>query len=180
MIDIEDAAAPDAVSHAASLSEVNHQPFLLTINRHLGGEVVNALPGVHVTPCFLDSENGLWVIYARFEPGTILPKHYHTGTVHFYTTAGSWAYTEYPDDVQTEGSYLYEPGGSIHTFQSNEGAEGFMVVQGANINFDEGGQFMNIMDAAWIEKMVIEVARQTGQNLPRYIKPKSAADFSDS
>ena len=174
------APATEAVSHASSLGDVNHQPYLLTINRHSTGEVKNALPGVHVSPCFLDPENGMWVIYARFDPGTLLPKHYHTGTVHFYTTAGSWAYVEYPDDVQTEGSYLYEPGGSIHTFESKEGAEGFMVVQGANINFDQDGNFMNIMDAAWIERMVVEAAKQTRQKLPRYIKPKNATDFTDS
>jgi len=158
---------------------INRQDYLLTINRHKGGEVKNALPGVHVTPCFLDPENGLWVIYARFDPGTVLPKHFHTGTVHFYTTAGSWAYVEYPDDVQTEGSYLYEPGGSIHTFKSDEGTEGFMVVAGANVNFDADGNFLNIMDAGWIEQAVHSAAKATGQKVPRYIRPKQAADFSD-
>lgn len=179
MLDARHNTSSEARSHVALLSEVNHQPYLLTINRHSEGEVRNALPGVHVSPCFLDAENGVWVIYARFEPGTLLPKHYHTGSVHFYTTAGSWAYVEYPHDLQTEGSYLYEPGGSIHTFESKGGAEGFMVVQGANINFDADGEFMNVMDTAWIETMVIKAVRQNGQKLPRYIKPKAEADFSD-
>ncbi|MHA7858762.1 MAG: 2,4'-dihydroxyacetophenone dioxygenase family protein [Henriciella sp.] len=173
-------AATNPSSHVADLSQVNHQPYLLTLNRHEGAEIKDALPGVHVTPCFIDVENGLWVLYSRFEPGTILPTHYHTGTVHFYTTKGAWAYVEHPEDVQTEGSYLYEPGGSIHTFESKDGAEGFMVVNGANINFDADGQFMNIMDAAWIEQVLIEVAKQTGQKLPRYIKPQATADFSES
>lgn len=154
------------------------QDHLLTINRHKGGEVKNALPGVHVTPCFLDTENGVWVIYARFDAGTILPRHFHTGSVHFYTTSGSWAYVEHPDDVQTAGSYLYEPGGSTHTFQSKEGAEGFMVVYGANINFNEDGSFMNIMDAGWIEQLLIQVSQATGQTLPRYIRPGSGAGYN--
>jgi quercetin dioxygenase-like cupin family protein len=179
MPDTQDTYATDVPSHASALSDVNHQSYLLTINRHKGTEIRNALPGVHITPCFIDTENGLWVLFSRFEAGTLLPKHYHTGTVHFYTTAGSWAYVEYPDDVQTEGSYLYEPGGSIHTFESKEGAEGFMVVNGANVNFDVDGQFMNIMDAAWIENVLIRVAKETGQKLPRYIRPQAMADFSD-
>ena len=79
-------AATNPSSHVADLSQVNHQPYLLTLNRHEGAEIKDALPGVHVTPCFIDVENGLWVLYSRFEPGTILPTHYHTGTVHFYTT----------------------------------------------------------------------------------------------
>lgn len=151
------------------------QKALLTLNRHRSGEVLNALPGVHVTPCFLDTENGVWVIYARFDAGTLLPTHFHTGTVHFYTTAGSWAYIEHPEDVQTAGSYLYEPGGSTHTFASKEGAEGFMVINGANINFNPDGSFMNIMDAGWIESVLVQVAKATGQALPPYIRPGRAS-----
>lgn len=157
---------------------VNHQPFLLTINRHRDGEIRNSFPGVHVTPCFLDTENGVWVLYARFEAGVVLPKHFHTGTVHFYTTAGSWNYLEYPDDIQIEGSYLYEPGGSVHTFSTKEGTEGFMVVYGANVNFDENDNYMNIMDAGWIEQVLHEVAKATGQTMPRYIRPGHGAQFS--
>jgi quercetin dioxygenase-like cupin family protein len=157
---------------------INHQEFLLTINRHREGEVKNALPGVHVTPCFLDPEAGVWVLYARFEPGTMVPKHFHTGAVHFYTTAGAWNYIEYPNDVQTAGSYLYEPGGSVHTFSTKDGTEGFMVVHGANVNFDQNDNYMNIMDAGWIEQMLHEVAKATGQAVPRYIRPGGGARFS--
>jgi 2,4'-dihydroxyacetophenone dioxygenase len=159
---------------------IHHQDYLLTVNRNKEGEVKNALPGVHVTPCFLDIDNGVWVLYARFDAGTLLPRHYHTGVVHFLTTKGSWNYVEYPDDVQTEGSYLYEPGGSIHTFESKEGTEGFMVVHGANVNLNDDDSLMFIMDAGWIEQTLRAVAQQTGQKLPRYIKPKASADFNDA
>lgn len=158
--------------------KINHQDRLLTNNRFRDGEVKNTLPGVHVTPCYLDPELGLWVLFARFDPGTVLPKHFHTGTVHFYTTAGSWNYVEYPDDVQTEGSYLYEPGGSIHTFSTEEGAEGFMVVAGANVNFAEDGSFLNIMDAGWIEQTMLAAAKETGQPVPRYIRNGAPAAFA--
>lgn len=157
---------------------IHDQSSLLTVNRHKEGCVINAIPGVDVTPCFLDSENGVWVLYANFHPNTILPRHFHTGSVHFFTTKGSWYYIEYPDDVQTEGSYLYEPAGSIHTFKSEEGAEGFMVVYGANVNLNEDDSMMSIMDAGWIEQTLLAVAKETGQKMPRYIKP-SAAAFSD-
>lgn len=157
---------------------VKEQDRLLTINTNRTGEVTNALPGVHITPCFLDPENGTWVLYARFDPNTLLPRHFHTGTVHFLTTAGSWAYVEYPDDVQTAGSYLYEPAGSIHTFQTTEGTEGFMVVQGANVNFADDDTFVNIMDAGWIEQTLHKVAADNGQPVPLYIRPGAEAGFS--
>ncbi len=164
------------------LPEVIHeQDFLLTLNTNEQPVVKDALPGVDVWPLFLDSERGIWVIRARFAPGTTLPKHFHTGTVHFYTLSGMWHYLEYPEQKQTAGSYLYEPGGSIHTFhcpEDSEGADGFMVVEGANINFDAEGNFVNIMDAGWIEEAVVAAARAKGLGTPRYIKPGQGAQYT--
>ncbi|MBD1572574.1 2,4'-dihydroxyacetophenone dioxygenase [Vibrio sp. S17_S38] len=161
---------------------IQHQDFLLTLNTNEENIMKDALPGVDVFPLFLDAENGTWVIRARFKPGVTLPKHFHTGVVHFYTLSGTWHYLEYPEQPQTAGSYLYEPGGSIHTFhcpEDSEGTDGFMVVQGANINFDANGNLMNIMDAGWIEQVVIAAAKAQGI-VPRYIKPGGIAAMSDA
>lgn len=160
------------------LQSIKQQNALLTINTKREGEILNALPGVHVSPCYLDPDNGVWVIYARFDAGTLLPRHFHTGVVHFFTTAGAWNYVEHPADVQTAGSYLFEPAGSIHTFSSEEGTEGLMVVEGANVNLNEDDSLMFIMDAGWIERTIHTVAQQTNQKLPRYIKPGSEVSFS--
>ena len=92
-----------------------HRDRLLTLNVETAPRLPTEVPGVTITPLFLDRENGVWVLYGCFAPGTVLPTHFHTGTVHFYTTKGRWNYVEYPGDPQTAGSYLYEPGGSIHT-----------------------------------------------------------------
>lgn len=150
---------------------INEQDRLLTVNHKRDGEVKNALPGVHVTPLFLDREKGVWVLYARFEPNTRLPRHYHSGVVHFFTTKGSWNYIEHPEDIQSEGSYLYEPAGSIHTFYSEEGTEGFMLVEGANVNLNDDNSLMFIMDAAWIEDRLHAAARESGETVPRYVRP---------
>jgi len=155
---------------------INHQDVLLTLNTREEALIKDVLPGVDMQPLFLDPENGTWVVRALFKPGTTLPRHFHTGTVHFYTLAGCWYYLEYPDQPQTAGSYLYEPGGSIHTFhcpEDCEGADGFMVIKGANINFDAEGNFVNIMDTGWIEEMVVAAARSQGIDKPRYFKPKA-------
>jgi len=163
---------------------INHQDNLLTVNINEEEAIPNPLDGTIINPLFLDAENGVWVLYVSFKPGTLLPKHFHTGTVHFFTTKGAWHYVEYPDDKQTAGSYLYEPGGSIHTFtvpeSATENAEGFMVVHGANVNFDDDGNYMNTMDAGWIEQLLHELTKASGQKkMPRYIKPKSVAGYSD-
>ncbi|NVK39928.1 MAG: 2,4'-dihydroxyacetophenone dioxygenase family protein [Oceanospirillaceae bacterium] len=160
---------------------INHQHALLTLNINEETLIKDALPGVDIYPLFLDNERGVWVVYAKFKAGVTLPNHYHTGSVHFYTTAGSWHYLEYPDQPQTAGSYLYEPGGSIHTFHAPEdggGTEGFMVVEGANINFDADGNYVNIMDATSIEQLVIAAAKRMGIDNPRYYKPRGGVGLA--
>ena len=79
----------------------------------------------------------------------------------------------------TVGSYLFEPAGSIHTLATPEGAEGFMVINGANVNLNDDDSLMFIMDAGWIERTLYVVAEHTGQKMPRYIKPGSDVVFSD-
>lgn len=156
-----------------------HQDRLLTVNIHQ--EPV--MPGdVSLTPLFLDPENGVWVMYGRFAPGTVLPTHYHTGTVHFFTTKGQWNYTEYPDDPQVAGSYLFEPGGSIHSFSvpadASEPAEGFFVVNGANVNFVDGA-YQDITDAVSLEGMLQAMVKSgVMASMPRYIRPGAGAGFS--
>ena len=123
-------------------------------------------PGISAYPLLLDPQNGIWVLRVIFGPGITLPLHFHTGTVHIYTMSGKWYYTEYPDQPQTAGCYLYEPGGSVHQFNTpadnTEGTDTFMIVTGANINFDQDGTFLGIMDAGMIKSWVDEAAKAQG------------------
>lgn len=159
-------------------TSITAQEELLTLNIHETAFIPGAAPGYEIVPLFLDRENGVWVLYGRFQPGTRLPTHFHTGTVHFFTTKGRWNYLEYPGNPQSPGSYLYEPAGSIHTFcvpeDATEAAEGFMVVQGANVNFD-GDRFLGIRDAGAIEDGVLRHARENAMPPPRYFSPGAAA-----
>lgn len=146
---------------------------LLTLNWNELPMFKDALPGVDAQPLFLDPHENVWVLRALFHPGVILPKHYHTGTVHFFTLKGQWNYVEYPDQPQTAGSYLYEPGGSIHTFMTpadnTEPTEGLMVVHGANINFDENGNYVGIMDTTWFMQLFDTLVKERGMEPAKYI-----------
>ena len=73
---------------------INHQDYLLTVNVNEETPVHNPLDGSQVIPLFLDPDNGTWVLYTKFPPGTKLPRHFHTGTVHVFTTKGRWHYVE--------------------------------------------------------------------------------------
>jgi 2,4'-dihydroxyacetophenone dioxygenase len=108
-------------------------------------------PGVVFQLLQADVEAGLWVVRVRFQPGSTLQRHKHTGEVFAFTIRGAWKYLEYPE-VNTAGSYLFEPAGSVHTLhvlESNEGiTDAWFAIRGANLNLDEKGNVESVLDAA--------------------------------
>lgn len=148
---------------------------LLTLNTNDLPVFEEALPGVDVQPLFLDPQNGVWVLRALFKPGVVLPTHYHTGDVHFFTIRGRWHYAEHPDQPQTAGSYLYEPGSSVHTLvtpeDNTEITEGLMVVRGTNVNFDQDGNYVGTMDANSLMQLFDSLVKERGMDPARYIAP---------
>lgn len=160
------------------------QTELLTLNRSDLPVLRDALgSGVHYQPLRLDLSGNVWVVLATLEPGITLPVHYHTGPAEVFTLSGRWHYVEYPDQMQTAGSYLYEPGGSVHTFvtpESNtEDTVLFLRVEGANVNFNEDGSFHSILDAIFIEGATKDLAESQGVAPVRYIRSDEHAYTTD-
>lgn len=155
----------------------NHRE-LLTLNSNelpIYKDAIPGIPGVDVQPLMLDTHNGVWVVRAIIHPGVRLPTHYHTGSVHLWTLSGRWNYVEFPDQPQTAGSYLYEPGSSIHTLMTpadnTAPTEMVMCVQGSNINFDADGNYVGLLDANSIVQMIDYLIRERGLDPARYIRP---------
>ena len=115
-----------------------------------------------------DVEAGLWVIRSRFPAGYRVQTHKHTGEVYAFTIAGSWRYVEYPQ-VNTAGSYLFEPAGSVHTLIVPEEVEGvtdvWFAIRGANLNLDADGNVEMVIDAGLIRDFYLGWCEQAG--LPR-------------
>ncbi|KKC99313.1 2,4'-dihydroxyacetophenone dioxygenase family protein [Photobacterium halotolerans] len=160
---------------------VNKHHELMTLNNNelpIYRDALPDIPGVHVQPQFLDPDNGVWVLRVLFEPGVVLPMHYHTGSVHLWTLSGCWHYAEYPDQPQTAGCYLYEPGSSIHQFltpaDNTEVTDTLMVVTGSNINFDKDGNYLGMLDANSIIAVIEHLIRERGLEPATYIRPEPA------
>lgn len=116
----------------------------------------------------VDVEAGLWVIRARFTPGYLVQTHKHTGEVFAFTISGSWKYVEYPE-VNTAGSYLFEPAGSVHTLtvpETNEGVtDVWFAIRGANLNLDDDGNVTTVIDSGGIRDFYLAMCE--GMGLPR-------------
>ncbi len=114
----------------------------------------------------------MWVIRNRFQPGTAVQTHRHTGAVHAFTVSGSWKYAEYPE-VNTAGSYLYEPAGSTHTLlvpeENTEITDVRFIIFGANLNLDAEGKVDLVVDAQLVLDFYRAVCAQQGVTDPPVI-----------
>ena len=121
----------------------------------------------------VDVEAGLWVVRTRFAPGTRVQRHRHTGEVFAVTFSGSWVYLEYPDSVNTAGSYLFEPAGSIHTLDvpssNTEDTDVWFAIRGANLNLDVAGNFESVLDAGTIAEVYLAMCSGMGIGRPDVI-----------
>jgi quercetin dioxygenase-like cupin family protein len=116
----------------------------------------------------VDLDLGLWVVRAKYQPGYSVPTHKHTGQVFAFTLAGRWKYAEYPE-VNTAGSYLYEPAGSVHTLtvpeDNTEITDVWFAIYGSNLNLDADGNIESVWDAQFILDSYLALAQMQG--LPR-------------
>ena len=128
--------------------------------------------GTHLQLLQVDVEAGLWVIRTKFEAGVTVPKHKHTGEVFAFTISGSWKYLEYPD-VNTAGSYLYEPAGSVHTLTvpaDNDGmTDVWFAIYGANLNLDADGNVEMVIDASTVLEFYLAMCEAEGHPRPNII-----------
>ena len=120
----------------------------------------------------VDVEAGLWVIRVRFQPGATIQRHKHTGEVFAFTINGSWKYLEYPQ-VNTAGSYLFEPAGSTHTLHvpetNEEVTDVWFAIRGANLNLDEEGKVESVLDAAAAREIYLALCEAGGHGRPDVI-----------
>ena len=128
--------------------------------------------GVQLQLLQVDLDQGLWVVRTRFAPGITIPTHKHTGPVFAVTLAGSWKYLEYPD-VNTAGSYLFEPAGSVHTLtvpaNETEVTDVWFAIYGANLNLDANGSVEAVIDAELIYNFYRTMCREKGLAEPAVI-----------
>ena len=133
---------------------------------------VSFAEGVDLQLLQVDLDRGLWVVRTRFRPGITIPTHKHTGPVFAVTLAGSWKYLEYPD-VNTAGSYLYEPAGSVHTLTvpetETEVTDVWFAIYGANLNLDADGNVESVLDAGFIRDAYFALCEAEGFDRPNVI-----------
>lgn len=96
-------------------------------------------------PLLLNTVTGSWCNLLRVRKSGVLSRHIHPSWVTGYVIKGAWRYLEH-DWVASEGSFVYEPPGEIHTLvvddKVGEATEmiTFFNIHGAMIYLDDAGQ----------------------------------------
>lgn len=101
-------------------------------------------PNVWFRPLLLNTVTGSWCNLLRVRKSGVLSRHIHPSWVTGYVIKGAWRYLEH-EWVATEGSFVYEPPGEIHTLVVDETVDAqemitFFNINGAMIYLDEHGQ----------------------------------------
>ena len=107
-------------------------------------EWVEQAPNVWFRPLFLNTVTGGWCNMLRVRRSGVLSRHIHPGAVFGYVVKGTWRYLEH-DWIASEGKFVYEPPGEIHTLvvEANGPSDEmitFFNVSGAMVYVDEQGR----------------------------------------
>ena len=100
----------------------------------------------------------------RWPAGIVVPWHRHFGDVHVYTFAGRWHYKE-NEWSATAGAYVAEARGATHTLVVDEDMEA-MFMNGGQVDLDDDGQVLRIVDAAHTLATYLAGLAAQGQSLP--------------
>ena len=99
-------------------------------------------PDVWFRPLLLNTVSGGWCNLLRVRKSGVLSKHRHPMMVVGYVIKGKWFYREH-DWVATEGSFVYEPPGEIHTLEVPADCTEmitFFNIQGAMIYLNDANE----------------------------------------
>lgn len=79
----------------------------------------------------------------KLEPGTLIPRHRHTGDVHAYNLSGQRLLVE-TNEIVGPGGYVYEPAGNVDSWMAvgDEPCVVFVVAQGAVEYLDDEGRVL--------------------------------------
>lgn len=107
-------------------------------------------PNVWFRPLLLNTVTGSWCNLLRVRKSGVLSRHIHPSWVTGYVIKGAWRYLEH-DWVASQGAFVYEPPGEIHTLVVDEAAGEqemitFFNIHGAMVYLDEQGQHVGYED----------------------------------
>jgi 2,4'-dihydroxyacetophenone dioxygenase len=120
-------------------------------------------PGESFKPlCFLPDDQGR-VILLRLDPGTLVPRHRHSGEVHCLNLRGTRKLLDSGEEIGP-GGYVYEPAGNVDSWMATGDEQLLMhiVVYGTLEVFDDDGRVIRCDSAATMREMYQQYCQEQG------------------
>ena len=129
---------------------------------------------VGTRPLFISTTQNRWCDVLMARGAGLVNRHYHPHQVFAYTISGKWGYLEH-DWVASEGMYVFEPPGEIHTLVVDQEDEMITLfhVCGTLIYFDDDNKPCGFDDVHSKIEMCQRHFRQCGlgeQALEQFIR----------
>jgi 2,4'-dihydroxyacetophenone dioxygenase len=98
-------------------------------------------PGFSMKLLYADSETDVRIQLLRLEPGTVIERHRHGGSVHAYNLSGQRMLLD-TRELVGPGGYVHEPPGNVDSWMAvgDEPVIVFVTVQGAISYIDDRGE----------------------------------------
>ena len=126
--------------------------------------------GIEMKLLRVSDDTGHWISMNRFQPGTQLPPHRHSGGVFAFTISGTWGYLE-SDFLSTAGSVVREPANTAHTLyvpaDAQEAAVVIFFIDGSLVHYLPDGSIWGISDGHTQIADYIALAQAQGHPVTR-------------
>ena len=101
---------------------------------------------------FFPDDAGLQLLL-RVEPGTVIPRHRHTGEIHGFNLSGRRLLID-TAEVIGPGTYVHEPSGNVDTWKAigDEPCIIHIEVNGRIEHLDDTGAVTHVVDAAFYRR----------------------------
>ena len=154
----------------AKITELPETPLSSMHLNHATLPWVEQGGGVEMKLLRVSDDTGQWVSMNRFQPGTELPPHRHSGAVFAFTLSGAWGYRE-SGFVATAGSLVREPANTSHTLYVPRDATGpaevIFFIEGSLIHYLPDGTIWGISDAHTQLAEYLALAKAQGHAVTR-------------
>ena len=121
-------------------------------------------PNVWFRPLFFDMNSGSHGEVLRVRKGGVLSRHRHPSPVHGYVLKGRWRYLEHTW-VASEGSYVFEPPGEVHTLMVDDDCEEMQtlfIICGAVLYIDDSDAVVHVEDNVGLIELCREHFERVG------------------
>lgn len=104
--------------------------------------------GISFKPIVFFPDDSGYQLLLRVEPGSVVPRHHHTGEVHAFVLSGARRIIGCPDVVRA-GSYVYEPVDNVDSWEAigDEPCVVHIEANGRVEYLDDDGNVIRFTDA---------------------------------